>query len=371
MSETWDVVVIGGGMAGASIAYELAGESRVLLLEGESMLAAHSTGRSAAMYLPSYGGDVVRALTVASGPIFDSLAEQWGDTHPLTPRELLWTAFDDESDAALTSILAAQEGSVDKLDAPAALAKSALLKPETLRWCVLDGGGQDIDVLAVHQMYVRGFKSRGGTTRTGARVTGLERTGDAWRITTASETVEAGLVIDAAGAWADAIAEMAGARPLGLVPKRRTLFLSPASVPVDPHGPTIGDPAERWYFKPEGDGILASPADADPVDAGDAKASELNIARAMEEINDATTLGLRTVRRSWGGLRTFAPDGAPVAGLVPDLPGFGFLAGQGGYGIQMAPALAVAAAALLTGNAIPDTIPVSAEDLGPQRLWAA
>ncbi|GGC69958.1 FAD-binding oxidoreductase [Hoyosella rhizosphaerae] len=372
MTDTVDVVVIGGGMAGASIAYELAEQATVLLLESEKMLATHSTGRSAATYLPSYGGPTVRALTAASRELFDDLAGKWGDVSALTKRSLLWTAFDDASEHKLKDMVASRSaglGGLETIGAQDTLKLCPAMNPDTLRGSALDAAAHDIDVLAVHQAYIRGFKSRGGTIRTGAPVTELSRNGERWSVVIGSERIETGLVVDAAGAWADHVAALAGVPALGLIPKRRTLFLCPTGSPIDPHGPTIGDPAERWYFKPEGDGILASPADADPVEPGDAKPSELGIARAMEEINEATTLKLRTVRSSWGGLRTFAPDGEPVAGLVPEAPGFGFLAGQGGYGIQMAPALAVVAAAILTGNEVPDNIPISAEALSPQRLW--
>lgn len=359
-------------MAGASVAYELAGDRSVVLLESERMLATHSTGRSAATYLPSYGGPVVRALTVASRPLFDSVAAQWGDVHPLTPRPVLWVAIDDISDTALTGMIesrAGGPGELETLTARETLDMCPIMNPEVTRRAALDKEAHDIDVLGVHQAYVRGFKARGGMIKTGARVRSLQRNGSVWNLELTDDTLTAELVIDAAGAWADGVAALAGIRELGLVPKRRTLFMSPAPGKLATDGPTVGDPGERWYFKPEGDGVLASPADADPVEPGDAKPSELGIARAMEEINEATTLGLRSVRRSWGGLRTFAADGEPVAGLVPDVPSFGFVAGQGGYGIQMAPALAVAAAAVLTGREIPAGISVRPEALAPERFW--
>ncbi|MCW4355607.1 FAD-binding oxidoreductase [Hoyosella sp. YIM 151337] len=371
MSNSYDAAIIGGGMAGASVAYELARESSVVLLESEPMLATHSTGRSAATYLPSYGGPSVRALTVASRPLFGSISDQWGDVHPLTPRPVLWVAVDEETDTALTGMIDARSGGpgeLETLTAEETLQLCPVMNPDVTRRSALDSEAQDIDVLGMHQAYVRGLKARGGTIRTSAAVRSLQRNGSGWTVELPGGTVHADLIVDAAGAWADLIAAQAGVPPLGLVPKRRTLFMSPAPGKLTADGPTVGDPAERWYFKPEGDGVLASPADADPVNPGDAKPSELGIARAMEEINKATTLGLRTVRRSWGGLRTFAADGEPVAGLVSDVPGFGFLAGQGGYGIQMAPALAVAAAALLTGRDMPADIPVRPEALSPERF---
>lgn len=372
-----DVVVIGGGMAGVSVAYELAASRSVVLVEAEKALATHSTGRSAAAYLPSYGPPAVRALTVASHRRFTELNERYGTgpKGPLTPRPMLWLAVDDESDHEARLLIAeraAGQGSLAVLDAAAALELVSFARAESVRFAALDAAADDIDVAMVHQCYVRGLRERGGVIHVGAPVAAVDRTSGGWQVTAGAQRFETPLVVNAAGAWADRVALMAGVAPVGLQPRRRTLFTAPVAADSGLRGdaPLVCDPCERWYFKPEGGGILASPADADPVEPGDAKASEEGIARAIEGINAATRLRVRTVRRSWGGLRTFAPDGLPVVGFRAEHPGFGFVAGQGGYGIQMAPALASFAAAVLTGGEVPADIALPVAALTPDRFGA-
>lgn len=367
-----DVVVVGGGIAGVSIGYELArlGADRVVLVEAESTLAVHSTGRSAATYLPSYGPPPVRALTVASRSRFDRLAAEFELADPLTPRGCLMVATDELSEHALAEELAAQPELVE-LTAREALERCRALLPEVVRRAGWDGGGMDIDVLGVHQAYRRGLVARRGSIVTSAPVRSMRpRTGGGWRVVAGEHRLDCDLVVNAAGAWADRVAGMAGVPPAGFTPKRRGV----CTAPVDPAAglgrgdPVVTDTAERWYFRPEGDGVLVSPADADPVEPGDAKPDEMHIARALEAVNDVTRLGLRSVRAVWAGLRTFAPDGGPVVGGWPEHPGFAFYAGQGGYGIQMAPALAEFAASVLLGQSPPADIALEADALAPTRL---
>ncbi|MQA07756.1 MAG: FAD-dependent oxidoreductase [Pseudonocardiaceae bacterium] len=370
MPETCDVVVIGGGMAGVSVGYQLAGERRVVLLEAERMPATHATGRSAATYLASYGSRPVRALTAASRTRFDELADRFELPAPLRPRPVLWVASDEHSALAARGLLDEQPDTLHELDAVRAREYCPVLNPGAVRFAALDEGSEDIDVLAVHQAYLRGFRERGGQLRTSAPVRGIGRRGSGWRVHAGDHVLDCELVVNAAGAWADRIAGLAGVPGVGLVPKWRTLFTSPVGgdAPWHPTAPLIADAAERCYLKPEGTGVLASPADAEPCEPGDARADELGIARALEEINRLTVLGLRTVHRSWAGLRTFSPDGAPVVGWWPEYPGFAFFAGQGGYGIQMAPALAAFGAAVFTGASPPADIELSWTDLAPDRV---
>jgi D-arginine dehydrogenase len=323
-----DVLVIGGGIAGVSIAYELAAHAGVVLVEAEPELARHTTGRSAAIYAPSYGGPVVRELTVASGPLF-------GDGI-LTPHPTLWIAVDDEGAEHLGEIEAE----------PITPARAVELCPilRLPRAAAIDRSAMDIDVMALHARYVRGLKERGGEIRSNTRVTELRRDGDGW----VANGIHANTVVNAAGAWVDQLAELAGVPTIGLQPKRRTLALVRAD--ADPAWPLVGDAAERFYFRAESGHLLISPADETPSEPCDAKPADLDVAIAIERINDATTLGLRSVHTAWAGLRSFVADREPVVGAWPDHPGFVFFAGQGGYGIQMAPALARTGADIVLGR---------------------
>lgn len=373
MADGCDVVVIGGGMAGVSIGYELAANHRVALVETESMLATHSTGRSAATYLPSYGGAQVRALTAASRARFDELTERFGLPEPLTPRAVLFVATDEPSEREAQQLLderAGQAGELTRLETSQAVRLCPALNAEQVRFAALDSHGEDIDVLSLHQGYLRGLRQRGGTVHTRApvsRITG-RRTG--WRVEAGEHTLDCSIVVNAAGAWADRTAAVAGVPTVGLVPKRRSAFVSPVAENSGwrRDAPVIADAAERGYVKPEGTGVLGSPADAEPCEPGDARADELAIAGAIEQINRMTRLGLRTVHRSWAGLRTFAPDGAPVVGGVPGYEGFVYFAGQGGYGIQMAPALAALGAAVCTGDQPPADIDLDPAQVAPTRF---
>lgn len=323
-----DVLVIGGGIAGVSIACELAADARVVLVEAEPELARHTTGRSAAIYAPSYGGPVVRELTKAS-------EHHFGDG-VLTPHAALWIAVDDDGVDHLRAIDA------EPLTVREALDHCPVLRPPLA--ASIDRTAQDIDVMALHSRYVSGLKERGGEIRTGTPVTDLRRDGDGW----VAGDLGADVVVDAAGAWADRVAAMAGVPPIGLRPMRRTIAVVPAE--ADPAWPLVADAADSFYFRPESGRLLISPADETPSEPCDARPDELDVALALERVNAATTLGLRTVHTAWAGLRSFVADREPVVGAWPDHPGFVFFAGQGGYGIQMAPALARTGADIVLGR---------------------
>lgn len=386
-----EVVVVGGGMAGASVAFELAaGGAEVVLLEAEEQLAQHTTGRSAAAYLPAYGNEVVRGLTRASRADFDRLADRLDLPPLLSPRPLLWVA-DDEARAGLDAQLA-EVPSLREVSAEEALALCPVLRPEAVAAAAVEDEAMDIDVMGLHGGYVRGLRAHGGRVCRSARVHALEPQGEWWRVSAgppggaggrggsgsgagAPVEVRARALVDAAGAWADQVAAAAGVAPVGLAPLRRTIFTSP--VPAGPveggigSWPLVVDAAERWYFKPEGQQLLVSLADETPQEPGDARPEEADVALALDRVNAATTLGLRSVQAAWAGLRTFAPDRTPVAGPEPGRPGFCWLAGQGGYGIQLAPALARTTAALLGHEPLPADVAaegVTAGDLSPARF---
>jgi len=353
-----DVLVIGGGMAGISIAYELAAHARVVLVEAEPALAAHTTGRSAAIYAPSYGHGPVRALTAASERRFRDLETELATPPLLTPRTVIWLGADDEGAARLDALPAARIAPAE------ARALCPVLRDITA--AARDDSARDIDVMALHDGYRRGLRERGGTVRAASRVTGIARDGAGWRVDAGGE-ITADLVVNAAGAWADVLAAKAGVRTIGLQPMRRTAAIASGAADIDPAWPMVADAADRYYFRPEGRHLLISPSDETPSEPCDAKPDELDVALAMDRVNAHTTLGLRRVHTAWAGLRSFVPDRMPVAGAWSDQPGFAFFAGQGGYGIQMAPAFAALGAALVLGNPVPADIDVAARDVLPGR----
>lgn len=347
-------VVVGGGIAGVSVAAELARRgAEVVLVEAEAELAHHTTGRSAAMYLPTYGTPLVRALTVASRTELDVLATEAG-APLLSPRRLLYVA-DADGEASLVEMVASGSG-LRPIAVAAALELCPALRPDVVVGAAIDDGGADLDVAGLHQAYVRRLRSAGGEIVRSEAVVAIDRTDSGWEVRTPARTLGCDVVVDAAGAWADEVAVMAGARPVGLQPLRRTLFTCPTGAHHVAGWPLVADAAWRFYLKPEGDLLLVSPADETPSPPCDARPEELDVARAIDAVNATTTLDLRSVRSAWAGLRTFAPDGDPVAGCRPEEAGFAWLAGQGGYGIQMAPALAVAAAALAVADPLPDDL---------------
>jgi len=329
-----DVLVIGGGIAGVSIAFELAAHASVTLLEAEPELARHTTGRSAAIYAPSYGPPTVRELTTASGPLF-------GDGI-LTSHHSLWLALDDDGVDHLRDIPA------DPITPRRAVELCPVVKPPLA--AALDTSAMDIDVMALHAHYVQGLRERGGVTHKNTRVTEMRRDGDGWVV----NGIRTDTVVNAAGAWADEVAELAGVPTVGLQPMRRTIALARAD--ADPTWPLVADVADTFYFRPESGHLLISPADETPSEPCDAKPDDQDVAIALERVNAATTLNLRSVHTAWAGLRSFVADREPVVGSWPDHPGFVFFAGQGGYGIQMAPALARTGADIVLGRTPPSPI---------------
>jgi len=374
-----DIAVVGGGIAGASVAYELAATRSVLLLEAEPALGTHSTARSAATWIPGHGVAAVRALTTASGPRFALLAGELGTPSLLRPRPVLWVAADEPGEALLAAQLAERVGEPDTavlVDPDEARRRCPALRD--VRAAALVANSADVDVDALHRGYVRGLRARGGAVRTCARAVVLDRTGTGWAVRLADgDVVHAAEVVDAAGAWADVVAEAAGVPRIGLTPLRRTIAVARVPDPDrlrPPDGgplPMVCEAADRWYFKTDGPHLLVSPADETPVEPGDARPDELDVALALERVEAVTGLGLRSVVTSWAGLRSFVPDRRPVVGAWPDHPGFWFVAGQGGSGIETAPALSALAAAVVTGAAPPADVAVDPAELVPTRTAAA
>ena len=368
-----DVVVLGAGIAGASVAAMLAETHTVLVLEREAFPGMHSTGRSAALFSEIYGGPAIRALSRASRAFFNAPPQDFAEVPLVRPRGALHIAARGQ--------IAALDAFCDLPDiAPAIRRQTAaqsielcpILREDYVVQAALETASADVDVDALHQGFLRLLKSRAGTVKTDAEVIGLARDGSGWQIETRDGAIHAAAVIDAAGAWADYVAEQAGVRAVGLTPCRRTALIVDAPEGEAPDAwPMVIDIDERFYFRPDAGALLLSPADETPSPPCDAQPEEWDIATAIERVGSATTLEVRRVRRSWAGLRSFAPDRNPVVGYATDAPGFFWLAGQGGYGIQTAPAMAVLAAALVRGDSVPPALAdfgVDSDTLRPGRF---
>ncbi|MEJ2865835.1 NAD(P)/FAD-dependent oxidoreductase [Actinomycetospora flava] len=350
------VVVVGGGIAGVSVAAELARDGPVVLVEGEHELARHTTGRSAASYIPGHGPPPARALVAASRDRFDALADEAG--HPfLRRRPVLHLAHDADEERVLREEVLPLDA-VDPLTPDEAVARWPALRRDVLRAAAVVEDAQDADPLGLHQHYRRTLRARGGEIRTGTPVTGIARHGASWRVGLGDDHLDTDTVVLAAGAWTDRLLTLAGADPVGLRPLRRTIAIVrvPDGAPVRRDDPFAVSAGERWYAKPEGEHLLVSPSEETPAEPGDPRPDELDIARALESVNAVTTLGLRSVATSWTGLRTFAPDRALVVGDRPEHPGLHLFAGQGGSGIETAPAAAALAAAVIRGDGPPEDV---------------
>jgi D-arginine dehydrogenase len=348
-----DFIVIGAGIGGASVAYWLAQHARVIVLERESQPGYHSTGRSAALFMESYGPDQVRALTRASIDFFKRPPAGFCDHELLSPRGAFVFAGpgqEGELDAHEASVRATSSV-VERLDAQAALELLPVLRRGQVIGGVLEKDAADIDVDALLQGFLRGTRSHGSMTVLDGAVTAMQRDGDMWTVTTAGGVYRAAVVVNAAGAWADEVARLAGAGQVGLVPKRRSAFIfePPEAVPCA-HWPLFLDVMQSFYIKPDAGMLLGSPCNEDPVQAHDVQAEDLDIAIAIDNIERLTSLRIRRPTHIWAGLRSFVADGELVGGFDPRLPGFFWAAGQGGYGIQSAPGAGRYYASVLLGG---------------------
>lgn len=354
--QTTDVLIIGAGMAGASVACYLAPHAKVTLLEREAQPGYHATGRSAAMYSETYGNATVRALTTASRAFYFNPPGGFSPYPLLTPRGALIVGGADQHDAlreAWRSMQALVPG-IEWWTQDQIMRRVPVLRPEAAVYAVYEPDAMDMDVHAIHQGFLRGARRAGARLACDAQVRQIRREGDVWCVETAAGRFCAPVVINAAGAWCDELAKLAGVAPVGLVPMRRTAFICDAPAGSDISGwPLVIDANESFYFKPDAGMLLASPANEDPVAPQDVQPEELDVAIAVDRLERATTMTFPKVRRQWAGLRSFVADKTPVAGFAPDAPGFFWLAGQGGYGIQTAPALGELAAALVRGLPLP------------------
>ena len=369
----FDIAVTGAGIAGASAAAHLARTARVVVLEQESHPGYHATGRSAALFSEIYGNTVVRALSRASRAFLFTPPDGFSE-HALTaPRGALHIARSDQM-GALEELLREPDVAANAhfVDAAEVMRLSPILREDYAVGGAHEPDARDIDVHGLHQGYLKLLKARGGTLVCDAPCAGIERMGDVWRIRAGDDVYTAPIIVNAAGAWADEIAVLAGVSPLGITPCRRTAMLieAPPVAGIDRMPLTI-DMAEEFYFKPDAGKLFISPADETPSPPCDAQPDELDIAIAIDRVQTATTLEIARVSSKWAGLRSFAPDRSLVIGFDRAAEGFFWLAGQGGYGIQTAPAASRLAAALILGQGVPNDIAdfgVSADMVSPKRF---
>ena len=376
MPQQADFLIIGGGIAGASVAYWLSPHGRVILLERESQPGYHSTGRSAAMFMESYGTPQVCALTRASRAFFENPPAGFADSPVLSARGAMMVATQGQ-DALLANYWESARTlspNARLLDASAACAMVPVLRADRVLGAVHEPDALAMDVDVLHQGYLRGIRRSGGTVVCNAEVTALQRSAQGWQLRAGGIDYAAPVVLNAAGAWADVVASLAGVRPIGLQPKRRSAFIfaPPQGVSSNDWPLTIGID-EDWYFKPDAGMLLGSPANTDPVPPQDVQPEELDIALAIDRIESMTSLSIRRPSRTWAGLRSFVADGDLVGGFDADASGFFWVAAQGGYGIQTSAAMGEACAALARGLPIPERIAsfgLNAAMLAAQRLAA-
>lgn len=367
-----DFVIVGGGMAGVSAAAHLAPHGSVYLLEKESSLAYHTTGRSAAMLVENYGSDGARPLVKAARPFLEAPPEGSVDAPLLSDRAVMWVSpAGGMSTLEKRATEAQARGALCVLLDPHEVAEHVpAIRTDWVEGGLYEPSGAEIDVAALHQAFVRIARNEGTNILTGAPVTGIERDGSGWLVRSGDRKVSADVVVNAAGAWGDQLAVMAGIEPIGLQPMRRTAFMVPGSAESS-IWPMVVEVDERFYFRPDGVQILCSLAEETPSEPTDARPRMEDVALAIERINAATTLDIRTVNSQWAGLRTFAPDRDLVIGEDPTAPGFCWLVGQGGIGIQTSPAFGKLLECLVTGEDLPehfDQVGVEPDRTSPARF---
>ena len=352
MSVHCDIAIVGAGIAGASFAAELAaqGARNVLLIEAEDRPGYHSTGRSAAFWEECYGGPDIVPLTLASGAYLRELGA-------LRRRGALYVARDGQ-EAQVSEFLRRFEGTGVSIERIGQARLAAIVPGLRLGWseAIHEPACADIDVALVHQHYLGLARRRGAQLRMRHRVAAAEREGGGWRLDCGpAGELRARVLVNSAGAWADALAALAGVRPLGITPLRRTVAQLRTDPPPPADLPLVLDLSGQFYFKPEGDRLWLSPHDETPSEPCDAAPEELDVALAIDRFEQVVDWRVAGVERKWAGLRSFAPDRLPVYGHDPQREGFFWFAGQGGFGIQTAPAAARLAAQLMFGLA-PDAM---------------
>ena len=355
MVQNFDFLVIGAGIAGASVAAHLAENASVAILEMEDRPGYHTTGRSAAAYEPNYGPKPILAFARASGAFFNAPPSGFADAPLLIPRASLMLEPDSQSENAAKFL--SDAASVQEIS-PSEIKKLwPIFRDGYAKRGFIDFSSGDLDVDLIHRGYLKLFKARGGKLFLNAPAQKISRQGDHWHVTTPQGEFTAPNIVNASGAWGDEIAKLAGIKPIGLTPKRRSIGVIPTEgYPDFMSWPFVVDAAETWYCKPQSGKMLVSSADATPVEPHDAYADDIAIAEGIERMMEASTIEVTRLEHSWGGLRTFAPDGSPVIGFDPSAESFFWLVGQGGYGILSCPALSRTAAAMALHQPLPEDV---------------
>jgi D-arginine dehydrogenase len=369
-----DFLIIGAGIAGTSCAHFLPDDAKAIVLEAENRPGYHTTGRSVAMYTEAYGPRTVRALAKSGYGFLTNPPEGFADVPLSEQSAFLFVAREDQLTSLKTGLAAVQELSpkIAMISPKEAIERVPILRRDYLAGAFLDPYAMKLNVDAIHQGYIKGLKNKGGDIVCDAAVTALERKSGKWQVTTKQGIFSAPVVVNAAGAWVDEIADLASTRRVGIVPKRRTVIsFPPPGIELDNDWPFVIDCEEEFFFKVEAGTILGSPSNQDPVPPQDVQPEELDIALAIDRLQRATTMTVPRLNRSWAGLRSFVADEVPVVGFTDDVEGFFWCAGQGGYGIETSIGMGRTCAALLQGQDLPEDVKaldVRAEDLSPQRF---
>jgi D-arginine dehydrogenase len=369
MTQDFDIAVIGAGMAGATAAAYLSADKHVALIEAEEVAGYHTTGRSAAILILNYGPPDVRALTRLSRSFYETPPAGFADVYLIRRRAVLLLASEAEL-PDLEAALASGEG-LRRMPVEQARALVPALRPGYLAGAAVEEDAFDMDVAAIHQGFLRMLRANGGVLGLRSRAGRIEKRGDTWEVETASgDLFRAPVLVNAAGAWGDAVATLAGATPLGLQPRRRTAaIIDPSPFDVS-DWPMLIDVNEGWYARPEArTRLMVSPADATPTHAHDVQPEEIDVAIGIDRMQQALDIAVRRVEHSWAGLRTFTPDGSLAFGWDPDVEGFFWCVGQGGYGIQTAPAAGRLVADMVLGRDLGAAATVAAS-VAPARFVA-
>jgi D-arginine dehydrogenase len=372
-----DILIVGGGIAGASAAAELAASAKVIVLERESQCGYHATGRSAASFTENYGTPLIRRLAIASRPFFEAPPKGFSDHPRVTPRGMITIGRADQLDLLAEQLEAGRAlvPSMHAITVAEAVARVPALSPAYVAGAFDEPDSREVDVNALYQGFLKLARQRGTLIVTDAGADAVEYRGGRWVVETPKGRFTAPLLINAAGAWADQVAVLAGIAPVGLTPKRRTAFIieMPSDRPVT-GWPLVNDVGGTFYFKPDAGRLFVSPSDATPSEPMDAYPEDIDIAEGVERLQAATTISVERIAHSWAGLRTFAEDGSPVVGADGAAEGFFWLAGQGGYGIKTSPALSRACAGLIRDRRLPDDLLRAGIDpaaLSPTRFTGA